>query len=216
MKHLFALTIFTLNIITFSHAQTLGCRVGLNFSSVTGETEFLGNTKAMVGYHVGPTIDFKVNSFFSVESGILFSTQGYRTDIDETGIEGRYTFEQSTRLNYLQIPITAKMEHETPLMTIFGAVGPYVSIGLSGKIKTTVGFEDNITTAEQDVVFDKQDGDFNPLDMGMTLAGGIQMNNIQIGLSYNQGFTRIVPETQGFKLANQVFSIFAVYTLELN
>jgi len=60
-------------------AQEISIRGGLNLSKAPidlGETPTHGDSKFFPGLHVGPTIDFGINSLLSFETGLLYSTKG--------------------------------------------------------------------------------------------------------------------------------------------
>ncbi len=83
----------------------------------------------------------------------------------------------------------------------FGA-GPYVGIGLSGKVKVTG------TTESQDIKFGS-DGDFKRTDFGLNGIAGLEFKGgFLVGLNYDLGLTDIGNDgTSESATKNRVFGL---------
>ncbi len=104
-----------------------GVRAGLNVNSLSVSDE--SGLKSRVGYHVGAVMDWNVAKNLYVQPGLYFTTRGAKSS-DEG-------WEQKINMNYLQIPISVAYRFplsETVKLDI--NVGPYVALGVGGKIKS--------------------------------------------------------------------------------
>ena len=97
-------------------------------------------------------------------------------------------------LSYLDIPLTLKASHDLGEgLKMFGAVGPYIGVGLSGKIKVTAEYQGDTETEEEVVKWGSNEDtdDFKRLDMGLTFGAGVEINSLMIGISYDLGLSNI-------------------------
>ncbi len=86
------------------------------------------------GFHLGFTVDVPINDFLSFEPGLVFTTKGLKYEDEFMGVD----LKVKVNLYYLDIPLTIKASHDLGGgIKMFGAVGPYVGLGLSGKGKVT-------------------------------------------------------------------------------
>ena len=85
--------------------------------------------------------------------------------------------------------------------------GPYVGIGLSGKMKGEVSIDGETTSQEIDIEWGSDiDSDFKRMDFGLIVGTGVELNSIQIGLNYSLGLANILPQNN-VKFRNRVLGI---------
>lgn len=173
------ITLFCLQL----NAQTFRLKAGLNLSKMLFKDNDENYDLTMNhGFHIGAIVDMPFNEFLSFESGLLFTTKGYKYEYKEG-------FNLKVKLHYLDIPLTLKASRDLwKGFKIFGTAGPYVGIGLSGKAKGTiegVSYEDNITWGSSD------EDDLKRFEWGLTFGGGVEINSIIIGISYDLGLSNI-------------------------
>ena len=86
-------------------------------------------------------------------------------------------------------------------------------MGIRGKIKSEVTSGGNTIADQEDVNWGSGDQyDLKRFDFGLTFGAGIEINSIQIGLSYGFGLANISPVTDnGMKICNRVLAISAGY-----
>jgi len=179
------------------YSQTFGIRAGLNLSNLNfkadGESE---NLDMKPGFQLGPTAEFAFGEKFAFETGLLFSTKG--TQSKEAGITDKLT------LVYLDIPLNIKAYVPAGDIKIFGLVGPYIGVGISGKEK----YEADGESESDNVVFGSgADADFKRVDFGLALGAGVGVKNVQIGLSYGIGIANLAPfEEESFSMKNSNLS----------
>lgn len=188
------LLIFFLSIFYYQiNAQTFGIKGGLNLANMLDkdDDETYSNDYSMnPGFHLGLTVDIPFNDFLSFEPGLLFTTKGMKYEDEILGAD----VTAKANLYYLDIPLSLKASHDLGGgLKMFGAVGPYVGLGLSGKLKGTVEYQGEKETEEEDIKWgsDEDEDDLKRLDMGLTFGGGVEINSIMIGISYDLGLSNI-------------------------
>jgi opacity protein-like surface antigen len=177
---LIVLTFFSLG----AFAQTFGIKGGLNMSNLKWEDESGATSfKNRIGFHVGITAEFGQKFAFAPE--ILLSTKGAKVETDDgSGQVG---------LLYVDIPLNLKYTHDLGSAKIFGQAGPYVGIAVKGT--------DEWEGDEVDYSFgnDEEEDDFKRTDIGINFGGGLQFNQITIGVSYSLSMTTILPYDETLK-----------------
>jgi outer membrane protein W len=176
-----------------ANAQSYGLKAGLNLSNMLNKDDddtYSNDYKMNPGFHIGAIVDVPFNDLLSFETGLLFTTKGMKYEDEYLGTD----LTTKVNLYYLDIPLTLKASYELGEgLKMFGAVGPYVGVGLSGKIKSTTEYLDNETTNDDDIEWgsDEDEDDLKRLDMGLTFGGGVEFNSITIGISYDLGLSNI-------------------------
>lgn len=214
MKLLIVVVVFAM--ATESFAQTFGVKAGLNLSNIlmkdddeTYSTDF----KMQPGFNVGGTVEFPLNEMFSFETALLFLTKGYK--YSDSGSDYGYEWEEkeSANLYYIDIPLTAKASFDVGSVKIYGAAGPYIGIGLSGKSKYEYTFDGDTESESEAVEWGSgEDDHLKRLDFGLTVGAGVEIKAIQIGVTYGFGLANIAADTEdGYKVSNRVLGISVGY-----
>ena len=219
MKNLIKICIFALLLTsgTESFAQIFGLRAGLNLSNLLikdDEDIYSENFKMNPGFHFGPTIEVPFSETFSFESGLLFSTKGAMAKESESYMGSSYEYKEKIHLYYLDIPLTAKVTYEAGGLKVFGTFGPYVGLGLSGKIKSEYTEDGNTETDTDDIKFgsDENEDDLRRPDFGLTIGAGIGIKSFEVGLNYNLGLANLsIVDEGGSKIKNRVLGISLAY-----
>jgi hypothetical protein len=189
-----------------TNAQTFGLKAGLNLSNVLEKDDdgtYSDDYKMNPGFHVGGAIDVPISEVFSFESGLLLTTKGFQIEEEDMG----FILKGKANLYYLDIPLTLKASYALlEGVKIFGAVGPYVGIGLSGKTKVSYEFMGEEESQEENVEWGSdEENNLKRLDMGATFGGGIEINSIMLGISYDLGLANISPnQDNGRTIKNKV------------
>lgn len=212
MKNFGTLLIFAImfTLTTESYSQTFGVKGGLNLSNMhmkDNDETYDDNNKMNPGFHLGATAEFPITEMFSFETGLLLSTKGAKQSYKYGG----GVMHESINLFYLDIPLTSKATYDIGDTKIYGVFGPYLGMGLSGKLKYE---ETGGTATTEDVKWgsSSSDDDLKRFDYGLIFGTGVEINSIQIGLSYGLGLANISSEfSNGKKIKNRVLGISAGY-----
>lgn len=190
-------------------AQDISLRGGFNLSNMLIKSDFGSQSddyKARPGFHFGGIVNFPLSNNFSIETGILFTTKGYRQNlefptpsdsdqliIDDEFQESTITTEFKIRMNlsYIDLPLAGKMVYDLKDVKIYGLVGPYLGYGVSGQLSGEEIENGEIVNEEtQDIEWGTSNG-FKRFDYGLYMGAGIEINNFQIGINYSWGLANI-------------------------
>jgi hypothetical protein len=109
MKRILILSFVLLSAVAVN-AQSLGGRVGVNFSNIikTGDDDF--ETEFKPGIHAGITLDIPLVSQLSFAPEIMYSQKGYKTS--GTSLLGGAN-EYSVTTNFIEVPVLLKLKAGT-------------------------------------------------------------------------------------------------------
>jgi hypothetical protein len=193
-------------------AQTFGFRGGLNLATMVNKNDIqdFGEDFSMSpGLLLGGVFEFPISSFFSVESGVLLSTKGYKLvrNVTENGVT-LLDIDQKATLYYLDVPVSFKAYQPIGDARLFASAGPYLSFGISGKYRSrieTINYEEDI---RDEVKWGSDNGDFyRRFDYGLTGGIGIAFRTIELAVRYQYGLANISPNQDfGHTINNRVLS----------
>lgn len=147
---------------------------------------------------------------FSLETGLLLSTRGYKY----TEQESSYEYSETATSYNINIPVTAKASFSVGGPKIYGLLGPYFRIGLSGKIKWNET-ECGITSSWTKTIKwgpDSENDDLKRFDFGLLAGVGAEINSFKIEMSYGLGMANISSYTgDSMKVKNRVLYISLCY-----
>lgn len=161
MKRLLIL-IYVLICAVTVNAQSLGGKVGVNFSNIikTGDRDF--ETEFKPGFNAGITLDIPLVSQLSFAPEIMFSQKGYKTSSS-----GILDYDYSVTTNFIEVPILLKIKTTSGFNL---HLGPQVSFLVS----TTESFKTGSDEYRRTV---KEEND----NLKKSLLGGV------IGAGFNLG-----------------------------
>jgi len=217
LKKLFSLILLLGCSYLSSHAQFIVLRGGYSLSSIYSRT-YPGtpdDTKSINGFQFGILDEFPISTtvkWLTLETGFIIQTKGS----DITYIRYHVThpsqiIDNLTNLYYLDIPFSVKIYSSVGKTSLYFEVGPYVGIGLSGKVYDT-GYSPPQTTKIS--WGPSKIDDYKRFDGGISMGVGLKINLIQIGLSYDLGLANIFPFGGPDNYAhNRVFSVFMEFMI---
>ena len=160
----------------------IGPSVGFNYSSLVQsgvDNDFKFGLKA------GVTFDLGIAKFFSVVPEVNFSQMGWKY-LGEGEHKGQ---SETATLNYIQVPLNLvfklKLGGNTRFLLFLGGYGAYA---VSGNIKMDYG-EGN--TEKSKAPLGTNQGQINPLDIGLDAGLGFQVNKVSFKLQYNAGINSL-------------------------
>lgn len=146
------------------------------------------STRNISGFSVGPSVAYEVIDYFSVQSGVFFSMNGFATG-DHSFVKSiEYVAEETVRLYYLQFPIYAVGQYplDSDAILLLEA-GPKFGCGLTDQVTTSI---DIIHTDihqeynESNVAFDEKLSRFN---VAMHVGIGAEYMGARLMVGYDFG-----------------------------
>jgi len=189
--------------LSFSTLQAqIGVRGGVNLASVFLDSDEQGiedikNTSILTPT-VGVYFPIKITDFFAIQPEVSFIQKGGIRTFERPDI-GR-SVEETTRLNYLEIPVMAKyyIGDET---RFFVEGGPFAGIALNGRkdfIVTDPSLEQPMESSA-DIVFGDIDIDnitddehAKRVDYGANVGVGAIFGKVMVNVRYGLGFNNLL------------------------
>ena len=128
-------------------------QLGMNFSNMTKADD----AKMLPGFKVGLGMDYAFTDVWSLKSGLMFESKGYKLD------------EEKARPIYMQIPVMAAWKANiTDDIKFVVNAGPYFAVGLGGKYKENGGGSAKL--------FSSDGMDMKRFDLGIQWGIGIELS----------------------------------------
>ena len=186
------------NIFILAHSQQIEIRGGLNLSKTLyfiGDTSVYSNR--LLGLNAGIRCEFKLAENLYQSVGVSFSQRGYK--IAGTGNQLKYRF------NYIDIPANVKYKFDLEDLFLVFEVGPYVAIGLNGRV--TYGGKN------QRIHFGNNEDQVKRFDAGINIGYSLEFDKLVISSYYFVGFINI-SNNNTESLKNRVFCFSLGYLIK--
>ena len=197
MKKLRVLVFISCGIILIleSFGQTFEIKAGVNLSTMLSKDDrstYSDDYSLTPRLLFGLTAEFPINQIFSFETGLMFSSKGYKLDSSYKLYEDSEPSRiyQNLILNYIDIPLSLKTTTSFLRFPIYGIIGPYVGIGLNGKLIADEMSGGVIERKEYEQQFGS-DGSWERVDYGLQVGAGIVIGKFDFGLNYAYGLANI-------------------------
>ncbi len=181
-----------------------GLKGGLNFANLRGDDVEDLDLNSKMGFCAGGFITYSINDMLAIQPEILFTMKGTKQEEELWG----ETFKQTISLNYLEIPVLAKLSipgQGSFVPNLF--IGPYLAIKLTGKVKVEYAGE----SEEEDIE------DLKGTDFGLVFGGGVDFalgsSKVTVDARYTLGLTTIDASEWEADIKNGVFSLMVGYSL---
>lgn len=194
MKKRLILTCLVCICFSAVNAQVLGIKGGLSFA----RGRYLINTvrstsESLFGINTGIVGEVPLSDVLSLGLGACFIKKGTNTGVYKIPVR------------YIEFPVNLVYRIDFVTWKLFAQAGPYTGVGISARKKTD-SFTDKIE-------FGTKTLEYKRMDFGINLGGGLEINNLQIGVNYGYGF-RNISNAPREVIRNRVFTVSAVYFIE--
>ncbi|HSU29161.1 MAG TPA: porin family protein [Chitinophagaceae bacterium] len=177
-------------------------RAGVNFANVTITNDGdIDKNSVLTSYQVGVMGDFHILSVLSLQTGVLFTGKGSKT---ESGDPNGNTYNRATSNPwYIEIPLYAVLKSPTGPIKFFAGAGPYIAIGIAGKNKVDGKFLGSSFQSEKDIRWSNDDpstldyeegsgyGIMKRFDYGLNGMLGLQVTKLVVSLNYGLGLAKL-------------------------
>jgi len=165
-----------------------------------GSTELL-DIKPVASMGLGINWERKLDEKLSFEAGLNYTQKGFQvgagTDINVLGMDLPLGAMALTKINYLTVPATLKLNIDIPksYVTPYIGVGPSVSYALSGQLETKLQaaiFDLNVSTTELEL----SSANYNRAQVnGQAIVGAdiaYGLGSLRIEAGYHHSFTDLI------------------------
>jgi hypothetical protein len=199
--------VFTLNANLTIAQIKFGPKIGLSYSELPNNTEYIIYQHIYNGYHLGVLAEFRLFEHLFLQPGVLISTKGskYTVGNNSAGSTTGFSNFELSSLN-VDIPLDLAYMFDMHSYKLLLITGPQLGYGLVGKWTTSFGTSSNVHFG------DGPNDDLKPFDFGLNFGGGFQVARIQFSLLYYMGLKSLSTLTPPIKEQKyKVFSISIAY-----
>ncbi len=175
---------------------------GVNSANITITNDgSVDNNKSLTSFQVGIIGDLYLAPFLSVQPGILWTGKGSKTEQGSTSDPTYYR--ATTNPYYIEIPANLVLKLPTGGPKVFVGAGPYLGIGVAGKVKregkilgSSFNTEDKIEWSNDDpATFDYEEGAgygiMKRFDYGVNGLAGLEFNKAVLSVNYGFGLAKL-------------------------
>jgi hypothetical protein len=191
-------------LATYSQAQKLRIRGGVNLANVSvNENGRVNESNRLTSFQFGLITDIPlVKSVLSLQPGIVYTGKGAKV---QNGTEGQNGyFRQSFNPRYIEVPLNLKLM--LPFATqsgLFVGAGPYIALGVGGKVKTDGHLLGANYSSQRKINFSNDDpttlneeegtgfGVVRRFDYGVNAMAGFEIKSIVITANYGMGMAKL-------------------------
>lgn len=177
---------------------------GVNFANISVSSDgSVNDAKTLTTFNVGFLGDIPLADMFSIQTGLYLNGKGSKTEQYFGSSTDRNFYKVKFNPLYLELPanFVVKLPVDNQARVFFGA-GPYVAMGIGGKVKGTQNIGGITNTYEKNIEFnnddpttgDQEDASVSKLrrfDYGANLTAGIEINRLMLGVNYGLGMAKI-------------------------
>jgi hypothetical protein len=175
---------------------------------------FFTNPQSRLAWQFGGVADVAMGDRLSVQPALLLSSKGPRYESGIVGVDYNIRY----RPLYLHLPIPVLGSTDVGEIRVFGGIGPYVSIGLGGKVVVegdidAIGFD--FEGDEPNKWGDDFGDHYRGVDAGLLFTVGAEpAEGVQLALTYEQGLTNIAPNGNDNNIVrNRVLNLTTTFFL---
>lgn len=171
---------------------TYGAKVGLNATNISNS-----DMKNKMSFHLGAFAEWKLSDFVGIQPELVYSRQGARNKYDENGSKVKV----KTRVNYLNIPILAKLY---VLEDLSVDLGPQFGFALNAKNKIKGGGSTSTYKITNN----------NTFDFSFAVGASYNFDDFIFSARYNIGLSNMWDKDKvGENRKNHVFQLSVGYCL---
>jgi hypothetical protein len=209
-KQVFLATSTILLALSAQAQVSLIPRAGITLSTISYGNE-PNDQEAKIGFVGGAGLEIGIiENFFSVQPELLFIQKG--EDFDTRGVETKAT------LNYLELPVLAKVSFGSHAIKGYLNAGPSLAMGLTGRQKVEGGEQSGETGIRfGDASSDGRRYVDNRFDFGLQFGGGVGIGlgpgSVIADVRYGLGLTDLNDDNRS---KNRVFAFTMGYSIPLS
>jgi hypothetical protein len=203
LKSIILLIAFTTFAI-HSQAQQLSIRGGVNLANVSvNDNGRVNESNRLTSFQIGLITDIPlVKSVLSLQPGVIYTGKGAKV---QNGTEGQNGyFRQSFNPRYIEVPLTVKAMLPFAKQTgLFVGAGPYVAVGIGGKVKTDGRLLGADYSSKRKIDFSNDDpttlneeegtglGVVRRFDYGVNAMAGFELKPVVVTANYGIGMAKL-------------------------
>ena len=209
MRKIFLSFVFAITAFVANAQFTVIPKIGFSTANIVSSPT-PNSAVTTTGIQLGLACDMRVTDIFSIQPELLFIQKGKKNKTSSVIGSASSTH----TLNYLEIPLLAKLKFGNDNVKFYVAAGPSLGILVSADYKSVFG--NSITREKFDVGWSKDD-DYKPTDIGAQFGAGLMLGNFVFDVRYGLGLSNIFPDDNAsdYNEKNRAFGITIGYAIAL-
>jgi hypothetical protein len=162
-----------------AQSLSVGVRGGINLANIAFEDEdYLGiEPERRLSLDFGLLFNIGISENFSIQPEIHYMQKGYRSEFEEMIFQETVSTDQNVLINYLEIPVLAKVGLGNETVQLMINAGPSLGYALNGRTEIEIdAFGMKEKEEEYIDLGDEENEDFNRLDFSLLFGAGIGFN----------------------------------------
>lgn len=183
----------------------LGAKGGVNFANFAGDVE---NTDSRTGFHIGGLVEIPVTEMFSIQPEVLYTAQGAKTQSRGTILGTSYDYEVTSKLDYIQVPVMAKVYVVDGLAL---EAGPQIAF----LVNDEVDYKGNLGPYEASGEGDINSDELSTVDFSLGAGASYRLPmGLFFGARYNFGLSNVNDSdtADDYKIHNNVLQVSVGYS----
>ena len=177
---------------------------GVNFSNISTTSDgSVNNANTLTSFNVGFIGDIPLASMLSFQTGLYLNGKGSKTESFFGPNQNADFYKVKFNPLYLELPANLVLKFPMDNTSRFYAgAGPYVAMGIGGKVKGEQNIGGTSSTYEKNIQFNnddpttqgQEDASVNKLkrfDYGVNFLAGFEFNRYMLGVNYGLGLAKI-------------------------
>ncbi|HWB27761.1 MAG TPA: porin family protein [Chitinophagaceae bacterium] len=195
---------------------------GVNFSNISVTSDgSVNNANSLTSFNVGFVGDIPLADIFSFQTGLYLNGKGSKTESYFGPNRDANYYKVKFNPLYLELPANFVLKFPVDNQSRFYAgAGPYVAMGIGGKVKGTQNIAGVTSTYNKNIQFnnddpttsEQEDASVNKLrrfDYGVNFMAGVEVQRFMIGVNYGLGLAKI-GSTQSNNNDKNKYRIFSI------
>ncbi len=207
------LTITIMTVTSLSAQNSWGIRAGTNLAKWrSSDKEVTEGQKMSAGLLISVPLELGVSNMFAVQIEPSFIQKGTKLDLNETAGGTSYSAKGRLTVNYLELPVLAKLKFGKSETRFHALFGPSLGYAASGRSKGTSTINGKTTEYNEKVTFGKDD--YPRLDFALNAGIGVGFGAFGFDVRYALGLKNL-SEDNDSKLHNDGLQLALSYMMPL-
>ncbi|MBI2822990.1 MAG: PorT family protein [Acidobacteria bacterium] len=198
-----ALLMITSSTLSIAQRFEAGVKVGANAARLRALETHEGpggaelDSELRLGLLAGAFVAANINRYLAIQPEALFSRKGTRL---EGHTEDPFPLEASVRLDYIEVPVLARLSISRGARAGYLIAGPAIGFSVGTDLRAQISSR---SLPERDI-----SDEIKNTEVSFVLGGGVQLRHLLVEGRYTQGLTKIREQSPGQQAArNRVLSL---------
>ena len=185
-KVLIILLLLTVSVGVMYAQMRFGGRAGLNLANVGGDND-MEDVDNRIGFHLGVMAQHTLMPNMLIQPELIYTNKGYYSEGTEVISGVSVDYEQTVKLDYIEIPLLIKYDLPMNNMAIQPYIGPSLGFLLLAEVEAEAS-ANGISVSDTEDIKDET----SSIDLGLNLGvDAIVGKNIMVGLRFNLGLINL-------------------------